>query len=149
VSGAQALRVALGESLGRARVAAEKWEGRLRDEILPRASASSLVVSPDEAMASLREQAAKLDEEIERVQRRLSEILAQKQDAEQRAVRAIKNGDDRTAKWAIKEHEAHDEAVAGLEADLTVLRATLTECRRDVSEFLCVRPCAGISRSRW
>jgi hypothetical protein len=127
VSGARALRMALGESLGRARVAAEKWEARLRDEIRP---AKPGFGTAERAMGSLREQAEALGGEIVGVLRRRSDLLGQKSAAEQRAVRAIKMGDDSTAKWAIKEHEAHCEAVASIEADLTVLRAMLAECQR-------------------
>jgi hypothetical protein len=124
------LRVALRESLGRARGAAAKWEARLRDEVLPRAGASSRVLSADEAMASLREQAEALDGEIVGVLRRRSELLGLQCAAQQRAIDAIKRGDAQTAKWALKGHEARDEALVGIEADLNVLRAMSTECRR-------------------
>jgi phage shock protein A len=122
--------VALGESLGRARVAAAKWEARLRDEILPRAGARVRVLSTDEAMASLREQAEALDGEIVGVLRRRSDLLGQQSAVAQRAMHAIRMGDDRTAHRVLKDSEALTEALIAIEADLKVLRAMSTECRR-------------------
>lgn len=82
------------------------------------------------ALQRLRRELAGLETEIVGVEGRLSEIRARQHLIEQRAMDAIRAGDDRAARAALVEMMPHAEAAAPLEADLTVLRAMADECRR-------------------
>jgi hypothetical protein len=114
---------------------------------LPREPASALYLgkfaesmnadSPDahqrevkSALARLRRELAGLEAEIVGVEGRLSRIRARQRVIEQRAMDAIRAGDDRAARAALVEMLPHAEDAAPLEADLTVLRAMADECRR-------------------
>jgi hypothetical protein len=81
-------------------------------------------------LQQLRRELAGLETEIVGVEGRLSEIRARQRVIEQRAMDAIRAGDDRAARAALVEMMPHAEAAAPLEADLTVLRAMADECRR-------------------
>jgi len=82
------------------------------------------------ALARLRRELAGLEAEIVGVEGRLSRIRARQRVIEQRAMDAIRAGDDRAARAALVEMLPHAEDAAPLEADLTVLRAMADECRR-------------------
>jgi phage shock protein A len=82
------------------------------------------------ALGQLRRELAGLEAEIVAVDGRLSEIRARQRVIQQRAMDAIRAGDDRAARAALIEMMPHAEDAAPLEADLTVLRAMADECRR-------------------
>lgn len=82
------------------------------------------------ALERLRHELSGLEAEITGVERRLVEIRARQRAVEQRAMDAIRAGDDRAARAALLEMMPHAEDAALLEADLTVLRAMADECRR-------------------
>jgi phage shock protein A len=82
------------------------------------------------ALESLHRELAGLEAEIAGVEGRLSDIRARQRMIEQRAMDAIRAGDDRAARAALIEMLPHAEDAAPLEADLTVLRAMADECRR-------------------
>jgi phage shock protein A len=82
------------------------------------------------ALQRLRHELTGLEAEIVSVEGRLSEIRARRRVIEQRAMDAIRAGDDRAARAALVEMMPHAEDAAPLEADLTVLRAMADECRR-------------------
>ena len=82
------------------------------------------------ALADLRSQLADLDAEIVRIERQLGDLRAQCRVPEQRAMTAIRGGDDRAAKAALEEVRQLVETIAPLEADLKGLQAMTTEYRR-------------------
>lgn len=87
-------------------------------------------------VASVREQLATLDAEIVSIERRLADIRDLCRVAEGKAMAAIQRGDDQTAKAGLEEQRMRAEAVAPLEADLTVLRAMTGEYRRALEEIV-------------
>lgn len=80
------------------------------------------------ALEDLREQRAALEAEIARLEREQTARWARNQPIEERAMEAIRAGDDRSAKMALEQLQAA-EADSLLDADLTVLRALADECR--------------------
>jgi phage shock protein A len=88
------------------------------------------VEAAQQALAELRQQVQMLDDEIARVAHNLTDLRAQSQAAEDRAMTAVRAGDDRAAKAALMEQYERTERAAALETDLEGLRALASECRR-------------------
>jgi phage shock protein A len=85
--------------------------------------------SANNALEDLRAQIAELEEEIVKIERERAELRAHNRPTEERAMVAIRVGDDRTAKAALDALQASAEVDTLFEADLTVLRALAGECR--------------------
>jgi len=81
------------------------------------------------ALATLRAQLAELENEIAAIEHRLDEVRAAQRAVEERAMTAIRAGDDAAAKRALMEMIPHAEAAVPLEADLKVVRAIADACR--------------------
>jgi hypothetical protein len=93
----------------------------------PRSDASAPAKRADPA-DQLRADISALDGEIADSQRALADFEKRTLAAEARAMEAIRIGDDHAARACLVEQQSHAEKAAGINADLKVLRAILTEC---------------------
>ena len=116
------------ELAARATEVVTRWKERIRSEVLSERRSRSPAKDAS-APARLRAELDALEHDIAGIEQTLSEILARAETSEQRAMRAIKAGDDRAARQALTEQQTHAEETTSLEADLTVLRALAAECR--------------------
>src|SRR5262245_25784170 len=85
--------------------------------------------SENSALATLRGQLAELESEVAAIEHRLDQVRAAQRAVEERAMAAIRAGDDLVAKRALMEMIPHAEAAVPLEADLKVVRAMADACR--------------------
>jgi len=92
--------------------------------------------APADPALILRAEIAGLEAGLEAAQRQITGIWDAAQTAEHSAMEAIDAGNDQLARAALREREGHAERAAALEADVTVLRALLDECR----DFLATLP---------
>jgi hypothetical protein len=106
-----------------------RWKARLRNEVLPRRGGHRDSKDANNAAAQLRAELVALETEVAAIEQTSSDIWARAETCEQRAMRAIKAGDDQSARRALMEQQTHVERATPLEADLTVLRALAAECR--------------------
>ncbi len=77
----------------------------------------------------LQEQLTALEGELARSEASLADTRARHDDAERRALAAIRAGDDRAAWLAFEEQRSHGEQAALLAADCHVLHVLVDECR--------------------
>ena len=81
-----------------------------------------------QARTELRQQADALEAEVARGRQRLAQIRAEALVREERAMAAIRTGQDHAARMALVDHKGAAEEAAAIEADLRVLDAILAEC---------------------
>jgi hypothetical protein len=107
------------------------WRTRLREQAAMRSGTPAADV--DAAQSDLRQQLAGLEHEGTTIQEDLDRESTAAAECEQRAMTAVGRGDDQGAREALEHHARHSEAVATLQAELTLLHAMQQACR-DVLE---------------
>lgn len=96
------------------------------------------------ALAQLRQHLVDVEREISLVENGVQQEVASALVWEERAMLAIRRGDDWTARDALMHGAEHIEAVAVPKADLRVLKALADECRLAIAEAE-QRPSAPVS----
>lgn len=107
------------------------WRERLRGQTAARSDAPETDI--DAAQSDLRGQLAGLEAEATTMQKDLDREAKAAAEWEERAMSAVTRNDDAAARDALERSGRHSDAVASLQAELTLLHAMQQACR-DVLE---------------
>ena len=116
------------------------WRERLRGQTAARSSTPATEI--DAAQSDLRGQLAGLEGDATTMQKDLDREATAAAEWEERAMSAVRRSDDGAAREALERSGRHSDAVAALQAELTLLHAMQQACR-DVLENVHYREAAS------